>query len=109
MAFGIKLKGIKEPGIYDCQIVEIVKGKSKKGDPMLSVNFKQIGTEYGIAGYYVPKHAFMKEKMDFLFQECGLTPGTNADQLLGKKVTLGVDLQKPVMVDDRFLQVDSQG
>lgn len=85
---------IKEPGNYTALIIEATAGKSKKGMDMLTVTFKDITSGGEIRGYFVPHYDFMAKKLAELKLAAGLSPTAKKDDLLGKKVVIGVRMQQ---------------
>lgn len=86
---------LKEPGTYEAMIIAADAGQSKKGDPMLTVTFKEIGGKGGgeIRSYFVPKFEFMAQKLAELKLSVGVSPTAKKEDLLGKKVVIGVRTQ----------------
>ena len=86
---------LKEPGTYQALIINAEATKSKKGDDMLTVTFKQIGGEAGeIRAYFVPKYKFMAERLAELKVAIGVSPMAKLHDLLGKKCLIGVRMQE---------------
>lgn len=86
---------LKEPGTYEALIINAEAKKSKAGDDMLVITFKQIGGNGGeINGYFVPKFKFMAERLAELKLSVGVGPMAKKDELLGKKLIIGVRIQE---------------
>lgn len=86
---------LKEPGTYEALIINAEAKHSKAGDPMLVVTFKQIGGNGGeINSYFVPKFPFMQERLTELKAAVGVSPMAKKEDLLGKKVVIGVRIQE---------------
>lgn len=84
---------VNEPGEYLVEVNSTKAGKSKKGKPMLTVEFE---TEDGktIAGYYVRELAFHMKALEALKVACGLKVTEPADNLIGKKCGILVEPQE---------------
>jgi hypothetical protein len=86
---------IKTNGHYTALVIGTEAKKSKKGDDMLVVTFKEIGGNGGeINGYYVPKYEFMAKRLAELKTALGVGPMAKKDDMLGKKCVIGVRQQE---------------
>lgn len=86
---------LREPGTYAVLIIGAKVGPNKKGDDMLTLTFKEIQGDREICGYYVPKHANMMDALAKLKTAVGVTPFAKKEELLGKKLLIGVRSQRP--------------
>lgn len=102
-------KFISDPGEYLVEVNSAKAGKSKKGKPMLTVEFE---TEDGrtIGGYYVRDLAFHMKSLEQLKLACGLKLTDTADNLVGRKCGILVEPQEPNTETGKiFMQIVGYG
>lgn len=85
---------IKEPGIYAVVIASALPTTSKAGNPMLAVEFKDIGDGRLIKAWIVANNEFALKRLSLLKQVCGLKEEAKAPDLVGCKLKIKVALQK---------------
>jgi hypothetical protein len=87
-------KYLKEPGQYEALIIAAEAGHSKNGDAMLTITFKDMKDGGEIRGYFVPKFPFLQERLAQLKLAVGVGPMAKKDEMLGKKLVIGVRMQQ---------------
>lgn len=101
-------KFISEQGEYLVEISDVQFGKSKKGDPMVTVTFVA-DDDKSIRAFFVQKHSFMMAQLNLLKEACGLTSETSSEKLLGKKCGILVEMGKPNDKGMVFAQIAGYG
>lgn len=101
-------KYISDPGEYAVEITDVQFGKSKKGDPMVTVNFATMDDK-SIRAFFVQKHAFMMNQLGLLKVACDEEPTCTTEKLLGKKCGILVELGKPNDAGVVFAQIAGYG
>src|SRR4051812_33022830 len=101
-------KYITEPGEYAVEISDVQFGKSKKGDPMVTINFETEDARQ-IRSFFVQKHAFMMENLVKLKVACGEKPDCSSEKLIGKKCGILVERGKINDKGQAFPQIVGYG
>lgn len=107
-AGGGSTKFITEPGDYVVEIIEAQMGKSKKGDPMVTIGF-QTEDERKIKSFFVKKYPFMVAALNTLKAACGVKPESSSDELVGKKCGILVEKGKINDKGQAFPQITGYG
>lgn len=88
-------KYLKEPGTYAVMVIGVGDKPSSKGDPMLTVTFKELqGEGREINSYFVPKYEFMAKNLQKFKMAIGAAIGDKKESFLGKKCLISVRLQQ---------------
>lgn len=107
-AVGGSSKYITDPGDYIVEIVEVQMGKSKKGDPMVTIAF-QTDDERKIKSFFVQKYPFMMAALTQLKISCGIKPEASSGDLLGKKCGILVEKGRISDKGQAFPQITGYG
>lgn len=87
-------KFIKEPGMYAVVIASALPTKSKAGNPMLAIEFKDINDGRLIKAWMVANNEYALKRLNTLKTACGLKEEAKAPDLVGCKLKIRVQLQK---------------
>lgn len=92
-------KYITEIGEYIVEITKVDLGKSKKGDPMVTIHFATDDEHKRlIRAFFVKTFPFMMAHLAQLKIACGIDPNHGSDELIGKKC--GILVEKGKIKDD---------
>ncbi len=96
------------PGEHIVTIVDVNVGKSKKGQPMLTITFENDDGQK-IRGYYVKGLDFHQTQLQALKTACGLKGETASDELLALKCGIAVDQNEPTEDGKIFMRIVGYG
>lgn len=87
-------KFIKEPGVYAVVVASALPTKSKAGNPMLAVEFKDITDGRLIKSWFVANNEYALKRLEVFKQAAGLGTEAKATDMVGTKLKIQVQLQK---------------
>ena len=99
---------IREAGEYVVEVSKLETGKSKKGKQMLTVVF-ETHDERKINAYFVKEILFHMAHLTNLKLAAGLKPESSAEELLGRRVGILVEMREPDEQGRVFSQIVGYG
>lgn len=100
---------ISEPGEYVVEVIEVLKGTTKKtGKPMAIVTFETADKKL-IRGYYVKDLTFHMDALADLKAACGLSKEVNSGHLLDCKLGIAVVKGKADPQGRVFMEIAGYG